>query len=103
MNYTILAKTYTGRLGKDDDITVGRSGVAFNKKYLGNEFVTFALNDDGFLCFAFKRTIGSYKLRLVGTRAYAQVGNDFKAMFDPASYFVTGRDEEWYITNCKKK
>lgn len=102
MNYKILSKKRIGRVGRTDDFAIGRTGISLNKKkYRGNEWLTLAINDYGFLCFSFERTSGSYHICDSENGMYVRINKEIKEMFPFGSYLVIDKDGEWNISNCK--
>ena len=101
MSYKILGKKRIGRVGRTNDFAIGRSGISLNKKHLGHEWLTLAINDDKFLCISFVQTEGSYRITRSKCGLYVRISNEIKGMFPMGSYSFTDKDGEWNISNCK--
>lgn len=101
MSYKILRKKRVGRVGRTDDFAIGRSGISLNKKYRGNEWITLAINDDGFLCVSFEKKEDSYHISDTSNGLYVRVHNRIREIFPFGSYSFTDKDGEWNISNCK--
>lgn len=99
MKYKIIEKKY-GRIAAKDDFSVSRVGLSFNSKYSGKEWVLFAVNENGFLCFAFEHTADSFHLQYPSARPYLRIPARFGAI-PRGDFHVTEIDEKWHVSDCK--